>query len=100
MFIFDSMKKLLPYFKNKFILASTVFLVYTLFLDDNDIFSIISRNSKLTELTSKRKVMISDLEKTTNILEKLKYNSEVEKYARENKFFKKDDEDVFVIFYE
>ena len=94
------MKKLLPYFKNKFILASTVFLVYTLFLDDNDIFSIISRNSKLTELTSKRKVMISDLEKTTNILEKLKYNSEVEKYARENKFFKKDDEDVFVIFYE
>ena len=94
------MKKLLPYFKNKFILASTVFLIYTLFLDDNDIFSIISRNSKLTELTVKRKLMVSDLEKTTSILEKLKYKSEVEKYARENKFFKKDDEDVFVIFYE
>ncbi|MGY8925743.1 MAG: hypothetical protein ACKVJC_00465 [Flavobacteriales bacterium] len=94
------MKKILPYFKNKFILASTVFLVYILFLDDNDIFSVISRNSKLKELTSKKKAMITDLDKTTSILDKLKYQSEVEKYARENKFFKKDDEDVFVIFYE
>lgn len=100
MSIFEYMKKILPYFKNKFILASTVFLVYILFLDDNDIFSVISRNSKLKELTSKKKAMITDLDKTTSILEKLKYQSEVEKYARENKFFKKDDEDVFVIFYE
>tara|TARA_B110000285_G_scaffold201684_1_gene236480 strand:+ start:389 stop:691 length:303 start_codon:yes stop_codon:yes gene_type:complete len=100
MSIFEYMKRILPYFKNKFILASTVFLVYILFLDDNDIFSVISRNSKLKELTSKKKAMITDLDKTTSILEKLKYQSEVEKYARENKFFKKDDEDVFVIFYE
>tara|TARA_B110000305_G_scaffold158925_1_gene175764 strand:- start:266 stop:568 length:303 start_codon:yes stop_codon:yes gene_type:complete len=100
MSIFEYMKKILPYFKNKFILASTVFLVYILFLDDNDIFSVISRNSKLKELTSKKKAMITDLDKTTSILDKLKYQSEVEKYARENKFFKKDDEDVFVIFYE
>ena len=100
MSIFEYMKRILPYFKNKFILASTVFLVYILFLDDNDIFSVISRNSKLKELTSKKKAMINDLDKTTSILDKLKYQSEVEKYARENKFFKKDDEDVFVIFYE
>ena len=100
MSIFEYMKRILPYFKNKFILASTVFLVYILFLDDNDIFSVISRNSKLKELTSKKKAMITDLDKTTSILDKLKYQSEVEKYARENKFFKKDDEDVFVIFYE
>lgn len=33
-------------------------------------------------------------------LDKLKYLSEVERFAREKKFFKKDDEDVFVIFYE
>ena len=92
MSIFEYMKKILPYFKNKFILASTVFLVYILFLDDNDIFSVISRNSKLKELTSKKKAMITDLDKTTSILDKLKYQSEVEKYARENKFFKTDDE--------
>ena len=94
------MKKFLPYLKNKFILASTVFLIYTLFLDENDIFSVISQKYKLKELNEKKAVMIKDLSETSNTLEKLKYQSEVEKYAREKKFFKKDDEDVFVIFEE
>lgn len=44
--------------------------------------------------------MLDDLHVTTSILDKLKYDSEIEKYAREKKFFKKDDEDVFVIFEE
>ncbi len=94
------MKKYLPYLKNKFILASTVFLVYTLFLDENDIFSVISRKYKLSQLKEKKALMIKDLEETTIVLEKLKYPSEIEKYAREKKFFKKDNEDVFVIFEE
>lgn len=94
------MKKYLPYLKNKFILASSVFLIYTLFLDENDIFSVISQKYKLKELNEKKAIMIKDLAETSNTLEKLKYQSEVEKYARENKFFKKDNEDVFVIFEE
>jgi len=94
------MKKYLPYLKNKFILATSIFLVYTLFLDDNDIFSVISRKYKLHKLEDKKAIMLTDLHKTTEILETLKYPSEIEKYAREKKFFKKDNEDVFVIFEE
>tara|TARA_R110002072_G_scaffold273058_1_gene433324 strand:- start:4513 stop:4797 length:285 start_codon:yes stop_codon:yes gene_type:complete len=94
------MKKYLPYLKNKFILATTVFLVFVLFLDENDIFSVISQKYKLRNLREKKAMMLEDLNTTSTILDKLKYQSEVEKYARENKFFKKDDEDVFVIFEE
>ena len=39
------------------------------------------------------------LVKTKNTLDKLRYTSELEAYARENKLFKKDDEDIFIITY-
>lgn len=94
------MKKALRLLRNKFILATTIFLVYTLFLDDNDIFSIFSQRSKLSALQSEKARFEKDLEETRTTLKKLENRKEVEKFAREEKLFKKDDEDVFVIFYE
>lgn len=39
-----------------------------------------------------------DLKKSQKTLRELNSKSELERYAREEKFFKKDDEDIFVIF--
>ena len=94
------MKKVLPYLKNKFILASTIFFVYTLFLDENDIFTIFSQRNKLIKLEEKKEEFKNKLDETSLTLEKLNYQPELECFAREHKYFKKDDEDVFVIFYE
>ena len=94
------MKLVYKILKNKFILASTLFFVYTLFLDDNDIFTMISQSNKLHILEVKKSSMDSKLLETKTTLNKLKYRSEVERFAREEKYFKKDDEDVFVVFYE
>ena len=94
------MNKLLPYLKNKFILASTIFFVYTFFLDENDIFTLFSQTRKLNELELKKTEINSNVMETRKTLNQLKYLSEVERYAREKKYFKKDNEDVFVIFSE
>jgi hypothetical protein len=40
------------------------------------------------------------LKSTRSTLRKLHYTSELENFAREEKMFKKDDEDIFVISYE
>ena len=93
------MKKVLGLLRNKFILATTIFLVYTLFLDENDIFTIISQNNKLRKLERETEQLKQDLDETKTTLTQLEERSEVERYARERKLFKKDDEDVFVIFY-
>jgi hypothetical protein len=74
--------------------------VYALFLDENDIFTIISQSNKLSSLKAETNEMNQNLKETQRILNRLKYSAEVEKYAREKKLFKKDDEDIFVIFYE
>jgi len=91
-------KKLFPYLKNKFILATVIFLVYTLFLDENDVFTILRHNSKLNQLEIAKQEVSRDLEKARETLRELSNRSELERYAREEKFFKKDDEDIFVIF--
>lgn len=77
-----------------------IFAVYTLFLDENDIFTLLNQRSKLKELNVKKVEMNAQLQEVQSTLSKLKYKSEVERFARENKFFKKDNEDIFVIFEE
>lgn len=77
-----------------------IFAVYTLFLDENDIFTLLNQRSKLRELNVKKVEMSAQLQEVQYTLSKLKYKSEVERFARENKFFKKDNEDIFVIFEE
>jgi cell division protein DivIC len=92
------MRKVHPYLKNKFIITLIVFVFYSLFLDENDLFTMISNSSKLSHLEVKKTELNLELKTTTGILKKLKSKSEVERYARENKYFKKDDEDLFVIY--
>ena len=92
------MKFLPPYLRNKFIITLIVFFTYSLFLDENDIFTMISNSNKLSQLEDKKTEVNQELKSTTETLKKLKSKSEVEKFAREKKYFKMDDEDVFVIY--
>ena len=94
------MKKYLVYFKNKFILTSTIFVIYALFLDDNDIFSMVTHANKLSNLEEAKIEVSKKLERTKFTLKQMRYTSEIERYAREKKFFKRDNEDIFVITYE
>ena len=91
------MLKYLKYFRNKYILTLTVFIVYILFLDDVDIFSIVRQKSKNNDLITQRDELEVKLNDTKAILMDLSDIESLEKYARENKLYKKDDEDIFVI---
>ena len=96
----NPMKKYLKYLKNKFILTSIIFFIYALFLDDIDLGSMINHSSKLRNLEAAKLEVSAKLNKTRHTLKQLRYYSEIERYAREEKFFKKDNEDIFVITYE
>ena len=90
-------KKWLSYFKNKFILTGFLFLVYMLFLDDVDIFTIINQKRKFYRLVEAKAEVSRKLYSVKTQLNQLKYTSELESYARENKLFKKENEEVFII---
>lgn len=75
-------------------------MVYFLFLDDWDIFTLISQKRKLSELTEQNMVMSEQLKETKETLKRLKNPEYLEAYARSEKFFKRDDEEIFVITYQ
>ncbi len=94
------MKRIPSFLKNKFIFTGILFVMYALFLDDMDIFSILRYQNKLSQLEQNKLELELQLEETKQTLEELKNLSGKERYAREKKFFKKDDEDIFVISFE
>lgn len=93
----DGVKKFLKYFRNKYLLTITLFTLYSLFLDDQDIFTLIVQKSKLNKIEADQILIDEKLNKTTTTLKQLNYISELERYAREEKLFKNDDEDIFII---
>ena len=91
------MIKIPKYLKNKYGLTIFVFLIYVLFLDDLDIFSIISQKQKLNKLEIQRNEMKNQLISTRSTVRKLNKINYLEAYARSEKFFKKENEEIFVI---
>ena len=76
-----------------------MFVVYALFLDDVDVFMIYSKKSRLNQL-EKQKIELADkLKEIEDMQRVLQSNYSLEKFAREERFFHKADEDVFVIEY-
>lgn len=91
------MIKALRYLKNKYILTIVIVGVYTLFLDDADVFTIIRQRIKLSKLKAEKEQLETKLVETQEILGKLNSLEALERFAREEKMFKKDDEDIFVV---
>ncbi len=91
------MKQLLLVIKNKFIITFGVFFFYLILIDDNDIFYVVNQKKKLNELELQNEAMKAKLKETKSDLKKISHLDNLEAYAREKKFFKRKDEDIFVI---
>jgi hypothetical protein len=68
-------------------------------LDDFDVFIIISQKNKLNNIKEQRDEMHKQLIISKDIYKKLNHINYLESYARSKKFFKKDNEEIFVISY-
>ena len=94
------LKKLLPHFKNKYMLALLILAVWMLFFDRNDIISQMGMRGKLSQMKQDKLYYTEEIEKNKKEMEELMTNPKtLEKFAREKYLMKKDDEDVFVIVY-
>ena len=90
--------KIFPYIKNKYILTFLVFLIWILFFDKNNLLER-ARNLKQLKQLEKDKIYYQErIEKDAARLEQLKTDKEnLEKFAREQYYMKKENEDIFVI---
>jgi cell division protein DivIC len=90
--------KLLNSLKNKYLLASVLFLAFIMFFDDRDLITNYHYRRQLGELQQSKKFYEDEINKTRAELEQLKADATtIEKYAREKYLMKRDNEDIFLV---
>ena len=91
-------RKIFNILRNKYLIAFVVFAAVMLFFDHNNIFEQWDRRQQLNDLQAGKKFYQEQIKKTKTELADLQNNpAALEKYARENYFMKKDNEDLFII---
>jgi cell division protein FtsB len=84
--------------KNKWIIATILFVVWIVFFDENSIISHQKNKKRLFELKQQEEYYRERIEVDKQKLDDLKAGEEkLEKFAREQYFMSKSDEDVFVV---
>lgn len=91
-------KTILFILRNKYLVSLVAFVVLMLFFDRNDVFTQLDRKQQLKELQHSKQFYKEEILKTQQQLTDLQNNpAALEKYARENFYMKRDNEDVFIV---
>ena len=84
--------------RNKFFISFAAFVVWMLFFDERDVFTMRHHRQELRELQKSKEYYTDQINKEKTELEKLKNSpATLEKYAREKYYMKRDDEDLFLL---
>ncbi len=82
---------------NKYVLITVVFVGWMLFFDSNNFFIHEELNNEINELEGTVENYKGDIELDKEQYQKLQDSSELEKFAREQYYLKKSDEDIYII---
>ena len=87
-----------PWLKNKYVITISVFAVWMLFFDQNNLVDRMKMSGEIRRLEQDRQYYLEQIEKDSARFHELTTDKEnLEKYAREQFMMKKKDEDVFVV---
>ena len=90
--------KIWPWLKNKYILTISVFAIWMLFFDQNNVADRMKMSKEIRELEDDREYYLEQIQKDSIRFHELTTDQDnLEKYAREQFFMKKKNEDVFVV---
>jgi cell division protein DivIC len=90
--------KIPPVFRNKYFLTLSIFIIWVVFLDANNLIERYSQISELHKLEKDSEYYIKKIDDDRRKLNELKTdNHNLEKFAREQYLMKKKDEDLFIV---
>jgi cell division protein DivIC len=88
------------FLSNKYVWVLLFFIVWMLFLDNYSYFDHRFLNQQIDELETNKKYYQEEIAKDQKSIQLLKNPNQIEKYAREKYFMKKDSEDIYIIEFE
>lgn len=97
---FNTNNKYLKPFKNIYILVLVIFVVWMIFFDSNSWFIHNELNTEISDLEAEKEYYKKNKEKDDKEFKKLSSEDGLEKFAREEYYMKRENEDIFIIEYE
>ena len=95
-----SKNKWLKAFKNGFVITLVLFGVWMLFFDNNSWFIHHELNNEIESLENEKEYYQKEIEKDNKTIKKLSTKDGLEKFAREEYYMKRENEEIFIIEYE
>jgi cell division protein FtsB len=93
-------KKWFKIISNKYVLLSLIFVGWMFFLDSNSWFVHHELDEEIDELEDNRKYYQTEITKDKATLDQLRDSVEIEKFARQQYYMKRPDEEIFIIEYD
>ncbi|MDI1317303.1 septum formation initiator family protein [Flavobacterium sp.] len=85
---------------NRYVLVLAFFAVWMVFLDNTSYMEHRILNKQLNELEDNKKYYQDEIKKDDENIKQLKNPDQIEKYAREKYYMKRDSEDIYIIEFE
>jgi cell division protein FtsB len=98
--MFFTKNKFLKPFKNIFVLILIVFAIWMIFFDANSWLIHHELNTEVEDLKNEKEYYRKEIVKDKKDLKKLSTEEGLEKFAREEYYMKRDNEEIFIIEYE
>jgi len=85
---------------NIYVLVLTVFVIWMVFFDTNSLLIHMELKKQIKKLEKQQEFLQEEIAKDKKIIEKLSDPEELEKFAREQYYLKKKNEEIYLIEYE
>ena len=92
-------KKWFKLMTNTYVLVLTLFVIWMAFFDTNSLLIHHELQQEIDKLEQKKEFLQKEIKHDQEMLKKLSSKDELEKFARENYYMKKDNEEIFLIEY-
>lgn len=93
-------KKWFGILTNMYVLVLTAFVIWMVFFDTNSLLIHLELRKQIKGLEKTQEFLKEEIAKDKKIIEKLSDPKEMEKFAREQYYLKKKEEEIFLIEYE
>ncbi|MFD2588310.1 septum formation initiator family protein [Croceitalea marina] len=93
-------KKWFKLLTNMYVLVLTIFVIWMVFFDTNSLLIHLELQGEIKKLEQQKEFLQNEITKDKKVLKELSTPEELEKFAREKYYMKKDNEEIFLIEYE
>lgn len=84
---------------NKYLIVLVVFIFWMLFIDSNSWLIHHELNTEISDLKKSQKYYLDEITGDKTIIQKLNDSVELEKFARQEYYMKRENEEIFIIEY-